>query len=180
MNRPMPSRPHELALPVASLSALRYSLVQAVGDDDAAHALRAAGYAAGDALFSTLAAGELDGNMAAARFWQRLEQLFASRGWGHLRHENLHDGVGALVATDWVEAESDAPAQRPSCFLSTGLFANLLGRAAGADVSVLEVECRARGDRHCRFLFGSPEALDAVYAHVADGQSAEESLAALG
>jgi predicted hydrocarbon binding protein len=180
MNRTPSSRPHELALPIASLAALRAALIDTVGDDPAAHALRAAGYAAGDALFATLAAGELDEAMAAGRFWQRLGQLFTNRGWGHVRHEAAHAGVGALVSEDWVEADVDGDAPRPSCYLSTGLFANLLGRAAGSTVAVLEVECRSRGDARCRFLFGSPEALDAVYAHVANGVGAEESLAALG
>ena len=179
MNRTPSSRPQELALPIASFAALRGALVEAVGDDHAAHALRASGYAAGDALYAALAAGELDESMNAARFWQRLGQLFSSRGWGNLRHEDAHPGVGALVAEYWVEADAQGAAARPSCFLTTGLLANLLGRAAGTDVAVLEVECRSRGDARCRFLFGSPEALDAVYEHVASGASAEESLAAL-
>src|SRR5690606_38226676 len=49
MNR-NPTRPQELALPIASLAALRNALIDAVGEDAAAAALRAAGHAAGDAL----------------------------------------------------------------------------------------------------------------------------------
>ncbi len=177
MNR-NPTRPQELALPIASLAALRNALIDAVGEDAAAAALRAAGHAAGDALHATLVAGETEA-APADRFWQRLAQLFQSRGWGALRHEAAHPGVGALSATDWVEADAFANALRPSCFLTTGLLANLLGRVAGQEVAVLEVECRSRGDARCRFLFGSPESLDAVYARVAHGESAGDPLASL-
>ncbi len=177
MNR-ITTRPQELALPVASLAALRNALIDAVGEDDAATALRAAGHAAGDALHTTLVAG--DGDAAPAeRFWQRLTQLFQSRGWGVLRHEDAHAGVGALSSPDWVEADAFAGAMRPSCFLTTGLLANLLGRIAGREVAVLEVECRSRGDARCRFLFGSAETLDAVYSHVARGENASDSLTSL-
>jgi len=173
MNR-ITTRPQELALPIASLAALRNALIDAVGEDAAATALRAAGHAAGDALHATLVA---DGDNAPAdRFWQRMMQLFQSRGWGALRHEDAHPGVGSLNSVDWVEADAFAGAMRPSCFLTTGLLANLLGRIAGREVAVLEVECRSRGDARCRFLFGSAETLDAVYSHVAAGESPSDSL----
>lgn len=178
MNR-ISHRPQELALPIASLAALRAALGEAVGEDAAAEALRAAGYAAGDALYTALAAGNLEADLPAERFWNRLAQLFAGRGWGTLRHEAVHPGVGALNAMDWVEADALAGARRPSCFLTTGMLANLLGRVAGEEIAVLEVECRSRGDARCRFLFGGPSALDTVYDHVAAGESADASLAAL-
>ncbi len=47
------ARPQELALPVASLAALRRALAEAVGDDAAAVAFQQAGVAAGDAFFQT-------------------------------------------------------------------------------------------------------------------------------
>ncbi|MGH7443583.1 MAG: V4R domain-containing protein [Longimicrobiales bacterium] len=178
MNR-LTTRPQELALPIASLAALRNTLIDAVGEDAAAHALRASGHAAGDALFTALVSGNVDEAIPAERFWQRLGQLFHTRGWGTLRHEDAHPGVGALNSLDWVEADAIGSALRPSCFLTTGLLANLLGRISGEEVAVLEVECRSRGDARCRFLFGSASALDAVYARVAAGESANASLAAL-
>jgi predicted hydrocarbon binding protein len=78
-----------------------------------------------------------------------------------------------------VEADPESGATRPSCFFTSGLLANLLGRAAGAQVSVLEVQCRSRGDHECRFLFGSDEALYAVYESLRSGQDVERSLAQL-
>jgi predicted hydrocarbon binding protein len=189
---PVNSRPPELALPVASLAALRRELAAAVGGDAAARALQSAGGAAGDAFSRALvhglgsspaaadpesAAREMIAALDQATFWRRFGELFVSRGWGHLTMAQLHPGVGALDSTDWVEA--DAGASRPSCFFTTGLLANLLGRVADDDVAVLEVECRSRGDARCRFLFGSPVALEDVYRQMSAGQELADSLDAL-
>lgn len=181
------SRPAELALPVASLAAIRHALTAEVGADAAAQALRAAGYAAGDALFAALTQPfGSDGGSAesaitewsAASFWRRLSQLFSTRGWGTLSHDSLHEGIGSLESTNWVEAEPDSSA-RPSCFFSTGLLANLLGQAAGAELAVLEVECRSRGDQRCAFLFGAPETLDALYHRLRSGEPVDRSIETL-
>jgi predicted hydrocarbon binding protein len=168
-------RAPELAIPVASLAALRHALTKEVGPDAAARALSAAGHAAGDALFSQMGANE----ESERAFWRKLTHLFNSRGWGTLVHSAAHEGVGALDAGDWVEADEEALTSRPSCFFTTGMLANLLGNAAGAPVTVLEVECRSRGDARCRFLFGSNEALNAVYEQVGSGVNADEALAEL-
>jgi hypothetical protein len=181
------NRPPELAIPVASLAALRSALADEVGSDAAARALAAAGQAAGDSLFSQLVAAGGDSENGAASladvsetaFWRRLSQLFSSRGWGTLSHSPAHEGVGALDAPDWVEADAEAHTNRPSCFFTTGVLANLLGNAAGAPISVLEVECRSRGDGRCRFLFGSTSAMDAVYERVGAGNSADAALGEL-
>jgi predicted hydrocarbon binding protein len=187
---PVHSRPAELALPVASLAALRRELAATAGGDAAAKALQSAGNAAGDSFFRSLAHGAAasvsDDAATAAReslarldqvtFWRRFVELFASRGWGHLAMTPMHPGVGALDAADWVEADPDAGGARPACFFTTGLLANLLGRVAGEDVAVLEVECRSRGDERCRFLFGGPIALDELFQHIRSGRGVDESL----
>lgn len=173
---PRPGKPPELAIPVASLAALRRALAAEVGADAAARALAAAGHAAGNALFSQL--GEVD-HVGETTFWRRLSSLFANRGWGTLTHNAAHEGVGALEAPNWVEADPEAGAARPSCHFSTGMLANLLGNAAGSQIAVLEVECRSRGDGRCRFLFGSAEAMQAVYNRVGSGASPDSVLAEL-
>jgi uncharacterized protein len=178
---PNTTRPAELALPVASLAALRTSLVETVGPDAAAHALREAGYAAGDALFGMLAgpaAGD-PGNVPAERFWADLSRLFGSRGWGQLSFRALHEGVGALEAADWVEARTDSSTEQPSCHFSTGVLANILGRVADAEVAVLEVECRSRGDQRCRFLFGGADAVYRVYDQMSAGAPPDQAVAEL-
>ena len=181
------NRPPELAIPVASLAALRTALADEVGADAAARALAAAGQAAGDSLFAQLVAVNGDSehgtsalqDVSEGAFWRRLSQLFSSRGWGTLSHSAAHDGVGALDAPDWVEADAEGGANRPTCFFTTGVLANLLGNAAGAPISVLEVECRSRGDQRCRFLFGSTAAMNAVYEKVGAGNSADAALSEL-
>jgi uncharacterized protein len=174
------NRTAELALPAAAFSAMRDALVATVGPEPAGDALRAAGHAAGDAFHEILSAkGDLAG-LPADRFWQRLGQLFASRGWGQLGYREAHPGVGALEAREWVEATPDGAAEQPACHFTTGLLANLLGRVAGADVAVLEVECRSRGDDRCRFLFGGADAVYAVYERLAAGESADAALQQIG
>src|SRR5262245_15259694 len=180
------SRPAELALPVASLAAIRHALTNAVGADEAAQALRAAGHAAGDAVYATLTQpfgtdsgnGNELGALSASMFWRRISQLFSTRGWGTLNHSDLHEGVACLDSTNWVEAEPGS-AGRPTCHFTTGLLANLLGQAAGSDMAVLEVLCRSSGDQKCRFVFGAPETIDALYEHIRAGASVEDSIAAL-
>ncbi|MGQ0813297.1 MAG: V4R domain-containing protein [Gemmatimonadota bacterium] len=179
------NRPPELAIPVASLAALRRALADEVGSDSAARALAAAGHAAGDALFTQLVNAPEDAaqpsveGVSESAFWRKLSNLFSNRGWGTLAHSQAHEGVGSLESSDWVEANADAGANRPSCFFSTGMLANVLGNAAGAPLAVLEVECRSQGDARCRFLFGSTEAMQAVYERVGSGQSADAALAGL-
>lgn len=175
------TRTPELALPVASLAALRDALVVAVGTESAAQALRQAGFAAGDALFRILAAddpNELAG-LPTTIFWNRLARLFAARGWGQLSYAQVHPGVGALDAANWVEAAPDHGAAQPSCHFTTGVLANLLGRVVGSEVAVLEVECRSRGEHRCRFLFGGAVAVYALYDRIAAGDAPEAALARL-
>jgi predicted hydrocarbon binding protein len=177
---PLPAtRAPELAIPVVSLGALRKALVAEVGANAAAQALRAAGHAAGDAWYPQFAAGKRGDDVPEKTFWQRLSKFFHAHGWGTLTHNDAHPGVGALEATDWVEAVPDAGEARPSCFFTTGVLANLLGNVAGTGVAVLEVECRSTGDDRCRFMFGSPEALNALYSRVASGSDVNAALSEL-
>jgi bacteriochlorophyll 4-vinyl reductase len=178
---PTSSRTPELALPVASLAALRDSLVSSVGPEAAALALRQAGHAAGDALHRILSGGnteQLDA-MPADQFWAQLARLFSSRGWGQLSYSEMHPGVGALETADWAEVRDDGAAGQPSCHFTTGVLANLLGQIVDAEVAVLEAECRSRGDQRCRFLFGGADAVYAVYERLAAGDAADTALAQL-
>jgi predicted hydrocarbon binding protein len=177
------ARPQELALPVASLAALRQALAQTVGDDAAARALQEAGVAAGDAFFKLLshvsATGEDPAQWGEAQFWRRFAELFERRGWGRIGNEALHPGVAALDAFDWVESNPELLAGRPTCHFTSGRLANLLGRVCQDEVALLEVECRSRGDARCRFLYGNPDVLESVYGQLRAGMALEQSLAAL-
>ena len=101
------SRPTEMALPAAALTALRNALTAELGADVAARVLRNAGHDAGDAFFQILSS---DGSSAAGRdalaqldataFWRRFAQLFSSRGWGSLAHGTVHPGIAVLSDTE--------------------------------------------------------------------------------
>ncbi|MEJ2503840.1 MAG: hypothetical protein P8177_11110 [Gemmatimonadota bacterium] len=169
----------DIRLPADSLLALRRTLVREVGAPAANRALQEAGHAAGDALFDRMGL-QSDGDIAdtpSATFWDRLAALARELGWGVLDHETPHPGVGALTARDWFEVDDQAT--HPTAAFTTGILANLLGRAADGDVAVLQVS-GPDGPRCVRFLFGAPGVLDRVYADIRDGADLETSLAGLG
>lgn len=171
------NRPREVAIPAASLNAVQRALMNELGSDNAARVLRRAGNAAGDAMYSLVEPHADD--LGKVAFWERLSEILAARGWGQLSHGDPHPGVGALTTSDWAEADPNRGAARPCCNFTTGMLANLLGRIADADIGVLEVECRSRGDLRCRFLFGARPALDRVHTAVASGTDADSALAEL-
>jgi predicted hydrocarbon binding protein len=167
----------DIRFPADAVLALRRTLVRQVGTEAATRALQEAGYAAGDILFERLTGqGDLAGTPQDT-FWDRMAGLFRELGWGSLTHEELHPGVGALVGREWFEADPDA--SRPTCLFTTGVLANILGRVAGEDVSVLQVEC---DDGHgcCRFLFGSGPVVQDVYAALREGRDLQTALGSLG
>lgn len=169
----------DIKLPADSILALRRSLIRQIGSEAAVRALQEAGNAAGDAFFDRLAP---DPSALAETphdsFWDRLAALFREVGWGNVQHESPHPGVGALVARDWFE--TDDADTRPSCPFTTGVLANILGRAADGEVAVLQVPCEDGGARCVRFLFGAPAVLDRLYSGLREGQDVGAGLAALG
>lgn len=169
----------EVALPAASLHAMRRALEAELGPSGAARALQNAGHAAGDALHAILAGNGDASSLPESEFWNRLNQVFAQRGWGRLQFTAQHPGIGALESSDWAEADPSSASPHPCCHFTAGLLANVLGRTAGQDVGVLEVECRSRGDLRCLFYFGGADALQRVYAALQEGRSAEAALAEL-
>jgi predicted hydrocarbon binding protein len=169
----------DIQIPAESILALRRALVRQVGREAADRALQEAGHSAGDALFARLGgdAGQV-GDTPLQTFWDRLAGLFRELGWGSVEHQTPHPGVGALEARDWFEV--DESASRPTSPFTTGLLANLLGRAAGGEVAVLQVACEGSGARCARFLFGAPPVLDRLYSGLREGQDVDAGLAALG
>lgn len=174
-------------LPADAFLSLRSAVADGRDPADAAGLLRRAGFEAGTAFHRALEewlASERHADsadtLAPQEFWETLSAFFSHLGWGALSHERVHAGVAALDATDWLEARAGSGAAAPSCHLTTGLLAELLNRIADAEVAVLEVECRARGDDRCRFLFGGQDALTALYREMVEGTSYADSLARLG
>jgi predicted hydrocarbon binding protein len=172
---------HMLALTRASLLSLRAALLRD-GGPLATVQLQEAGYAGGDALFATfqqwlaertdIPAEHLD----LESFQQRLSEFFLESGWGRLEIGTINDMVATLDSDDWGEAEGSMQVEHPSCHITTGMFADLFGRLAGAPVAVLEVECRSAGDDRCRFLIGNPEVMDAIYDEIGRGATYEAAV----
>lgn len=118
--------------------------------------------------------------LPADRFWSGLAEFFSSLGWGRLEEERPHPGVVSLSSDEWVESAEKSGAAHPACHLTTGLLADLLGRVAGEDLAVLEVECQATGAGRCRFLVGSDAVLQRVHEEIARGAAYPDALATLG
>lgn len=164
------------------LHRLRVVLQRDFGDQ-AGPALQEAGYAAGDELYEawsgwlTERTGVMDpGELDARHLATTLNDFFVSLGWGHVGVHRLGATL-AVDSSDWAEADVAAGAFAPSCHVTAGLLAGFLGRLADQHVAVIEIECRSRGDAHCRFLAGTPETLQAVYDGVSAGRDYLDVLA---
>jgi predicted hydrocarbon binding protein len=173
-----------LALPYAALAALRSALMRDAGAT-AASDLQAAGYAGGDALFSSFNAwlrahGEpVAETLGLAAFERIATAFFRAAGWGSIEISTLRDLVATLDSTDWGEADPTAASDHPGCHLTTGIFADFFGRLAGYPVAVLEVECRSAGDRRCRFLIGNADVMNALYDRMERGAPYDAAVAAM-
>ena len=152
----MAATPVELMLPAPALARLRRVLSAEAGEDVTTRALHAAGFEAGASLFGVFAP-EGQAQMAALpgeRFWHRLRDFFASRGWGSLDADVGHRSVGILSSKDWAEV-GEGGSTIPACAVSTGMLSRLLTEVAGSPVAVVEVACRACGSDECTFVFGA-------------------------
>ena len=145
--------------------------------------LQEAGFAAGAGMYQAFCAwlpqvgvaGPSD--LDAARLSNVLSNFFQANGWGTLSVAPVGRAALALDSSDWAEAESGT-AEIPMCFFSSGMLADFLGRLSNEVVSVMEVECRSRGDARCRFLSAAPDTLTGVYEEMAQGRGYEEILGA--
>ena len=173
-------------LPGDFLPAVRQGLASSRSPTEAALLLREVGYASGSALYAafeeSLAAQERGpvASLSTGEFWEALSAFFADSGWGSLEYHRLHSGVAALDSPDWIEADPDAGASQPTCHLSVGMLADVLGRLPGGQVAVLEAECRSQGDPRCRFLFGAEATLNAVFQEIQAGESYDTGIDRLG
>ena len=171
------------AVPRASLAALRAALLRDAGPAAAAY-LQEAGYAGGEALFSSFRAwlaargGGVPEELAIDAFEREATEFFREAGWGSLKVGSLHSAVGTLDSDDWAEADPEAGLDHPGCQLSTGMFADFFGRVADEPLAVLEVECRSMGDARCRFLVGSAEVMGYVYEELGRGVGYVEAVEA--
>jgi len=166
----------DIPLAAASLVALPPRALHALRDRAGAQALQEAGYASGEATYRAFAAWlpqaagvERPGDLAAPRLADVLSQFFGLLGWGAVQVTPLGAAVLAVDAATWAEAAPEAGLQYPSCFFTSGMLADFMGRLADASLAVMEVECRSRGDARCRWLLGAPETLTSLYEHMTQG-----------
>jgi len=169
-----------LTLSPKALHVLRASLERDHGLETAAY-LQEAGFAAGEDCFVVfegwlwdtrrITPAELD----AADLGNVVSAFFTEQGWGALDLSQVSAGVLSLTSSDWAEAAPSVGARYPSCHFTSGLLADFFGRLAGNTVAVMEVECRTRGDEHCRFLVGSPDMLATVYERMSEGLNYAEA-----
>lgn len=163
-----------------SLHRLRQRL-QAAGTSAAADILQDAGFATGEALYhrwrnQIAARANLDdvGRLDMRWFGPLLDEVCVELGWGSVTVTPVGERALSIEGGDWAEAEPES-SEHPTCHFSCGLFAAFLTAQAGAPMSVLEVECRSRGDSACRFLVGSTATLATVYDVLAAGRPWREA-----
>ncbi|MEE9180332.1 MAG: V4R domain-containing protein [Vicinamibacteria bacterium] len=164
-----------------ALIATRRALLQDLGERGMER-LQEIGCAAGEEVYESFSrwlpefagvrsADELD----ASALEEVLSEFFTSIGWGGVAIERLGTNGLSISSSDWAEADPSEGSEYPSCYFSSGLFADFLTRMAGGNaISIMEVECRSRGDDRCRFFAGAPSTLDAVYNAIAEGRDYRE------
>jgi predicted hydrocarbon binding protein len=172
-----------LALPRASLAALRAALIRDTGGGFATY-LQEAGYAGGEAVFAAFKSwlserGEDVDALDLAGFQDRAAEFFRAAGWGSITITPVGDVVATVDSADWAEADPLTALPYPSCHYTTGMFADFFGRTAAAPLSVLEVECRSSGSPQCRFLVGATEVMGHLYERMTAGEHYEAAAKAL-
>lgn len=172
-----------LALPRASLAALRAALVRDTGGGFATY-LQEAGYAGGEAVFAAFKSwlsghDENVDDLDLDAFQSRGTEFFRDAGWGSLSITSLGDVVALVESGDWAEADPVSAMPYPACHYTTGMLADFFGRTAAAPLAVLEVECRSSGSAQCRFLVGATEVMGHLYERMAAGETYEAAAQAL-
>lgn len=170
----------DVRLPPGGLAELR-RVIEETSSQGAVRTLREAGrrLAADAALAIADRSGKPLPALSLDAFFTELDRYFAQSGWGGLMHEPVNEGIGAIVAKDWAESDPSESRPAPGCHIATGLLAELLSRAAGQPVAVMEVGCRSQGNAECRFLFGSPTTLLLVHKQLAQAGDLEDVLSRL-
>ena len=164
------------------LHSLRQSLSRDLGEEAAVY-LQEAGFAAGkqvyDCFLSWLPnfAGVVDPtDLDVSTLGEVLSAFFEALGWGSLTIDEAGKGALMITAPNWAEAEPNGTTRQPSCYVSSGLLANFMGRLSSTPVAVMEVECRTRADDHCRFIAGAPQTMEAVFKTLAAGGTYQSAL----
>jgi len=169
-----------------AIRTLRASLVRDLGEDVGATRMQEMGYAAGGEVYQSFRAwlpSHTDlrdpAELSADALPEVLSTFFGALGWGTLAIERVGERGLAIASADWAESAPGTAAEAPACVFSTGLLASFFTSLAhGSALAAMEIECRAQGDAHCRFLIGSPATLGAVYDAASRGADYRTALEA--
>lgn len=144
---------------------------------DGAAALRDAGYAGADSVYSAFATwvtenggGAID-EMTLDQFSSRAAEFFRAAGWGKVSIRSLHDALAVVDIEDCWEASGVGAGS--GCHLTTGTLAGFLGQLTDFTVAAMEIECGSGTGGRCRFLAGTAEMLDHAYERVVRGEEWE-------
>ena len=162
---------------IETLRALRTTILSAAAEDDAISALREAGYAGGETLFTAFErwlaeehGSAVDVNdLGLEEFGAKAARFFHNCGWGDVSfsHDEA-EGIGIVEISDCWES-GDGGSQGNGCQLTTGLLAAFFGRVAGYPVSVLETECCDGDGSACRFMLGNAETMEYRWEEMTGG-----------
>jgi predicted hydrocarbon binding protein len=159
------SNSHLVGVAVPTLRQLRAAILKSADADGAVEALREAGYAGGDSIYSAFerwlseaGAGGDAGSLPLSEFGGKASTFFRDAGWGDVQfsHDD-EDGVAIVDIADCWEGMHGESEEDPGCQLTTGMLASFFGRIAGYPVAVLETECSHGESSRCRFVMGNSE-----------------------
>lgn len=184
MASPLPS---PLAgLPASSLRAIRAALLRDAGWDYVGW-LSELGWAGGAELAAAFdgwrsARGDARpaGDLDAGAFRRAIAEFLAAAGWGTCAFEALGDGLLSVSSPDGPDADPSAALPYPGCYATGGLLAGFCSAIGGVTLTALETECRSAGQARCRWVIGSPEAVQHVYDAIARGEGPDAAAQDLG
>lgn len=142
--------------------------------------LRAVGDAGGGALLDAFARWSGDGqpvdlaDLPVDFFLQHSAEFFESCGLGEASVFTRSDSLIEVTLGDcWETARQHA--EQTGCHLTTGLLHGFFAALAGYELGVMELECAGLGSGGtCRFVVGTPEMVDSIYAGLNSGASYDE------
>ncbi len=163
------SNSHLVGIAVPTLRQLRSTILASSDSADAVAALREAGYAGGDSIYSAFelwlaesspSGGADAGELQLSDFGSKSAEFFRNAGWGNVEFSHDEDeGVAIVDITDCWEGSGSESDEDAGCHLTTGMLASFFGRIAGYPVAVLETECCHGDAARCRFVMGNADVM---------------------
>lgn len=151
-------------------------LMELPGESDM-ETLRAAGDAGGAALLQSFTYWAADhsisdlSDLPVEEFRRLAADFFTWCGWGETSVSTGSDSrIEVSIAPCWESRHREASGS--GCHLTTGLLHGFFAALAGYELGVMELECAALGSGGaCRFVVGTPEMVDSIYADLSAGTS---------